>query len=62
MQVQSDNLRTYRVAVGHSEVEVQAKTPREAIRLARRKLAEELPRFYDVISTMEETRFNVDAA
>ena len=62
MQPNIKNLRTYRVAVGHSEVTVQAKSPREAIRLARRKLAEELPRFYDVISTMEEARFSVEDA
>ena len=62
MQAQPENLKTYRVAVGHSEVTVQAKSPREAIRLARRKLAEELPRLYDVISSLEETKFSIDAA
>ena len=62
MQQPPTNLRTYRVAVGHSEVVVEAKSPREAIRLARRELAQELPRFYDVISSLEEDRFKVDHA
>ena len=62
MQSQPENLKTYQVAVGHSEVTVQAKSPREAIRLARRKLAEELPRLYDVISTLDEAKFSINAA
>ena len=62
MQQPTNNLRTYRVAVGHSEVVVQAKSPREAIRLARRQLAQELPRFYDVISSLEDKKFKVDSA
>ena len=52
----------YRVTVGHAEVVVHAASPAEAIALARRRLAEEHPRFYDVIRDLEATRFDVRPA
>jgi hypothetical protein len=55
-------LKTYRVHVGHWEICVKAHDPEEAIQLARRAMAREMPRFYDVIRNLTETRFQVEAA
>ena len=55
-------LKTYRVRVGHWEVRVKAGDAGEAIHVARRHLASELPRLYDVIRSLTVTRFQVEAA
>ncbi len=52
----------YRVKVGHAEVVVRASSAVEAIVLARRKLAADMPRFYDVIRALEDERFDVRPA
>ena len=53
---------TYRVRVGHTEVRVRGRSVAEAIQLARRQLSIELPRLYDVIQAMDESRFRVQPA
>jgi hypothetical protein len=55
-------LRTYHVRVGHWEIHLKARDVEEAISLARRHMAQELPRLYDVIQKLTATRFQVEAA
>jgi hypothetical protein len=62
MNEQQRLLKTYRVRVGLWEVRVKAADTGEAIQLARRQLARELPRLYDVIRTLTAMRFQVEAA
>ena len=58
----SEELTTYCVKVGHTEVRVAGRSVQEAIRLARRQLSIELPRLYDVIQAMDESQFHVQPA
>jgi len=63
MHNQETRMRAYRVKLGHSEVTVHANSAAEAIAAARCKLVAEMPLFYDVISRVAATRFEVkDAA
>jgi hypothetical protein len=62
MNGESEVLKTYRVRVGHWEISLKAHDAEEAIVLARRAMARELPRLYDVIRAMTATRFQVEAA
>jgi hypothetical protein len=55
-------LNVYRVKVGHFQIVVQAATAEEAVAQARRQLALELPRFYDLIRGLDATRFEVRQA
>ena len=55
-------LLTYRVRVAHHEFRLKAHDAAEAILLARRQLARELPRLYDVIRKLAETQFQVEHA
>jgi len=55
-------LNTYRIRVGHYEIHVKAHDSDEAISLARRQMARELPRLYDIIRNLTTTRFQVDPA
>ncbi len=59
MRDQLNNLKNFHVSLGHSVVMVQAASPEDAIALARRQLALELPRLYDVIFTLTKDRFKV---
>lgn len=59
MRDQSKELKNYHVSLGHSVVLVHATTPEEAVAAARRQLALELPRLYDVIFTLTQDRFKV---
>ncbi len=52
----------YQVKVGHVTVIVKAVSREEAIALARRKLALEMPRFYDIIRSLASERFAVRQA
>ena len=54
--------KTFRVQVGHAEVEVACSSEQEAIRLARVKLGVEMPRLYDVIRLIDDKEFRVDEA
>jgi hypothetical protein len=55
-------LEVYLVRVGHWEGRLEARDGEEAIRLARLQMARELPRLYDVIRALTESRFQVEAA
>jgi hypothetical protein len=55
-------LRSYRVRVGHWEIDLKAHDVDEAIAIARRHLARDLPRLYDIIRNLTAARFQVDAA
>jgi len=55
-------LKAFRVRVGHWEIQLKAHDAEEAIQLARRALARELPRLYDVIRALTANQFQVEAA
>jgi hypothetical protein len=55
-------LLTYDIRVGHLQFRVKARDAAEAIELARRQLARELPRLYDVIRKLTTTQFQVEKA
>ena len=59
MHHEQSTLKKYRVKVGHVQVIVQANSAEEAIDFARRQIALDMPRFYDVIRGLESTRFEV---
>ena len=52
-------LMRYQITVGHSRVFVWSATRQQAIQEARIKLSLEMPRLYDVIHAMDESRFVV---
>lgn len=58
----SEVTHRYRVRVGHLEVVVIARDEAEAIAFARREMARELPRFYDLIRALEPERFELHKA
>ena len=55
-------LKSYRVRVGHWEIHLKAHNADEAIAIARRHLARDLPRLYDIIRNLTAARFQVEAA
>ena len=54
--------KTYHIRVGHWDICLKARDAEEAIWLARRQMALELPRLYDVIRSLTAARFQVEAA
>ena len=62
MSTNHEPLKTYRVRVGHWEIQLKAHDAEEAVMLARRAMARELPRLYDVIRSLTVARFQVEAA
>jgi hypothetical protein len=54
--------KVFLVRVGHWEVRLKARDGEEAVRLARLQMARDLPRLYDVIRELTESRFQVEAA
>ena len=62
MTIENRPLHTYRVRVAHHDIRVKAHDAAEAIQLARRQLARELPRLYDLICQLTPTRFQVEHA
>lgn len=56
------SLKTFRVRVGHWEVQVRAADAVAAVEIARRQMSRELPRLYDEIWAMVASRFQVEAA
>jgi hypothetical protein len=62
MSTEHETLNTYRISVGHWEITLKAHNTEEAIQLARRAMACELPRLYDVIRSLTAARFQVEAA
>ncbi len=53
-------IHQYKVRIGHTEVTVGGNDTSDAIRNARRRLAGELPRLWDVIYRMSEEEFRVE--
>ncbi len=51
--------KKYRVKLGLVEVVVECRSKDEAIRLARTKLSDDMPRLYDVIHGAEDQEFQV---
>jgi hypothetical protein len=62
MMNQEQSLKTYRIRVGYWELRLKAHDADEAIEMARRQLARDLPRLYDVIRQLTVSRFQVEAA
>jgi hypothetical protein len=62
MTTNHQTLKVFLVRVGHWEVRLKAWDGEEAIRLARLQMARELPRLYDVIHELTQSRFHVEAA
>jgi hypothetical protein len=62
MSTNHQPLKNFRVRVGHWEVQVRAHDTDHAIQSARREMARELPRLYDIIRSLTATRFQVEAA
>jgi hypothetical protein len=62
MVTTAERAHRYRVRMGHLEVVVIARDEAEAILLARREFAQELPRFYDLIRALEPARFELHKA
>ena len=62
MTTDNRTLVTYRVRVGHHDFRVRARDAAEAVEVARRQLARELPRLYDVIRKLTESQFQVEHA
>lgn len=52
---------SYEVRVGFTRVRVSGSTREEAIANARRQLCLEMPRMWDLISSMSEQRFDVES-
>jgi hypothetical protein len=52
--------KKYRVKLGLFEFEIECRSKDEAIRLARTKLSDDMPRLYDVIHDIEDPEFQVD--
>ena len=50
----------YQVRVGHSKITVRGTNHTEAIQEARRQLCLEMPRMWDVIQALDDTRFLVE--
>ena len=50
---------TYVVTIGHVQISVDASTPDEAIQVARRTLCDSSPRLWDVIQSVDNSRFQV---
>ena len=52
--------KKYRVKLGLAEVVVECYSKDEALRLARTKLSDDMPRQYDVIHGAEDEKFQVE--
>ena len=54
-----DKIISFRVQVGHNTLNVQGASAEEAVREAKRRLCLELPRMWDVIQSLDDSRFQV---
>jgi hypothetical protein len=52
--------KKYRVRLGLVEVVVEGASKEDALRLARTKLSDDLPRLYDTIHGAEDQEFQID--
>lgn len=55
----TNNLKKFRVDVGHSSVTVECSNEAEAIPQAKRQLSKEVPRMWDLIQGLGDERFRV---
>ena len=49
----------YQVKVGHTDLVVEGVSHKDAIQQARKRLCLDMPRMWDVIQALEDTRFKV---
>ncbi len=56
----TDRENKYHVCVGHTQTTVVCGTRDEAIRLARQRLSEDMPRLWDVIQLIADKDFRVN--
>ena len=59
---QQSNVLKFDVRVGHAKVTVEGRTQGEAIEEARRRLCLEMPRMWDVIQSLDASKFEVAPA
>ncbi len=52
--------RKFQVRVGHSTVVVESSSPDDAVLQARHLLCADMPRMWDVIHSLEPSRFHVE--
>ena len=62
MNGNNQTLTTYNVRVGHNVVTVKCQNEEEAVEAARKQLSLDLPRMWDVIQSLDATRFEVARA
>jgi len=55
----NENNKHYRVIVGHISIDVSATNNKQALQQARRQMCNEMPRLWDVIATLDDSRFVV---
>ena len=53
------HIQQYKVQIGHHRLRLEGASREEAIAQARRMLAHDMPRLWDVIHNLEESRFTV---
>ncbi len=56
---QSAELTTYRVQLGHTYTLVKGRSKEEAVLEARRQFCHEMPRMWDMIQKLDDSRFVV---
>jgi hypothetical protein len=54
------NKPNFRVQLGHWRVDVRGRDNADAIQEARKQLCDDMPRLWDVITTMSAERFSVE--
>ena len=59
MTTATANQTLYLVEIGHYSVEVHSASASDAIREARKKLCQQMPRLWDVIQTLRDDKFHV---
>ncbi len=60
MSTEQSLTKKYRVKLGLAEVVVQCRSKEEAIRLARTKLSDNMPRLYDAIHSAKDLELQID--
>ena len=52
--------KKFRVKLGLAVIVVECRSKDEAIRIGRKKLSDDMPRFYDIIHGAEDQEFQID--
>ncbi len=60
MHPTDDRLQRFQVKIGHAVVIVQSHSAEDAVEQAKRLLRLEMPRMWDVIESLEVSRFQVN--